>query len=81
MRKPAFRVVQPSEQKMTRGLNCWILREEGLHYLFKDTDQLRVKCAADVRLCFCIQRKQVPHDVAHIKLQGEDYKSHFARVL
>ena len=44
-------------QKMTRGLKLWILKIEGLYYLFsknKGADQLRGYREADLRLCFRI---------------------------
>ena len=53
--------VQP--QKMVRSLIFWIKNVEGLYYLCsenKGTDQLRNYCRADdLRLCFCIGKKQV----------------------
>ena len=51
-RSDTRRAVQP--QKMARGLKIQI-QEEGLYYLCgenKGTDQLRIYCAADLRLCF-----------------------------
>ena len=52
--------VQP--QKMARGLEFQIQKEEGLYNLFsgnKCADQLCSYCTADLHLCFCKCRKQV----------------------
>ena len=52
--------VQP--QKMVRGLKFWIYEVEELYYLCsenKGADQLQGYCAADLRHCFPICKKQV----------------------
>ena len=59
-RSDTNRSVQP--QKMARGLKFRIYVVEGLYYLYsknKGADQLRIYCAADLRLCFHICKKQV----------------------
>ena len=51
--------VQPL--KKVRSLKCRIKEVEGLYYLCsenKGADQLRSYCAADLRLCFHIFKKQ-----------------------
>ena len=65
MRKPVFRVSDPvgvQPQKMAREIELWIKEEEGLYYLCSENngaDQLCGYRAADLRLCFCICKKQV----------------------
>ena len=52
--------VQP--QKLVRGFKFLIYEVEGMYYLCnenKGADQLRGNRAADLRLCFCIYKKQV----------------------
>ena len=49
-------------QKMVRSLKFRIYEVEGLHYLCRENkgaDQLHCYCAADLRLCFRICKKQV----------------------
>ena len=49
-------------KKMVRGLKFRILKVKRLYFLCskkKGADQLHSHCAADLRLCFCICKKQV----------------------
>ena len=69
MRKPASGFPTRSDtdrsippQKMVRGLKFRIWGVDGLYYLEsenKGTDQLRSYCAAGLRLCFRLCKKQV----------------------
>ena len=56
-------------QKIARGVEFSIKKVEKLHYLCsenKGVDQLHGYRAADQQLCFCIFKKQVFQDVAHL---------------
>ena len=71
--------VQP--QNVARGLKFRILEVDGLYYLYsenKGADQLRIYCAADLRLCFRICKNHLYpygaryektgflHDILHV---------------
>ena len=66
MRKPVLGVSNKSDtnqavqpQKMARGLKFGIQEVEGLYYPCSETKgagQLRSYCAADLRLCFHLER-------------------------
>ena len=61
------RVAQP--QKIARGLKFRIQIVEGLYYLCGENigaGELHSYCAADLQLCFCICKKLVSHNEAHI---------------
>ena len=69
MRKPVFGISNQvlhnpgcTATEDARGLKLRIKVEEVLHYTGsenKDTDQLRIYCAADLRLCFSISKTLV----------------------
>ena len=67
-RSDTNRAVQP--QKMARGMKFRIFVVEGLYYPCsenKGADQLRMYCAADLRLCFRICKKPVFSYGAHME--------------